>query len=159
MVANLQSSLTHSSSLALPAIWYNQFRMKKMVMEEALQWQTIQTSVLSQTSVSIQYLHQFKTKTNFQVIRLDTLNSKETSLRPLVAVVTISSNKAQVKKINLIQESRATNAYQSQKNKKVVKSSQTVITIVLSSNYYPIPGLWGNRLRTHVKVTQVKTQV
>ena len=72
---------------------------------------------------------------------MDNLNSKEISLRPLVAVVTTFSNKAQVKKINLIQESRATNAVQHLKNKKVVKSSQIVITIVLSSNYYLIPEL------------------
>ena len=72
---------------------------------------------------------------------MDNLNSKEISLRPLVAVVTTFSNKAQVKKINLIQESRATNAVQPLKNKKVVKSSQIVITIVLSSNYYLIPEL------------------
>ena len=72
---------------------------------------------------------------------MDNLNSKEIFLRPLVAVVTTFSNKAQVKKINLIQESRATNAVQPLKNKKVVKSSQIVITIVLSSNYYLIPEL------------------
>ena len=72
---------------------------------------------------------------------MDNLNSKEISLRPLVAVVTTFSNKAQVKKINLIQESRATNAVQPLKNKKVVKSPQIVITIVLSSNYYLIPEL------------------
>ena len=72
---------------------------------------------------------------------MDNLNSKEISLRPLVAVVTTFSNKAQVKKINLIQESKATNAVQPLKNKKVVKSPQIVITIVLSSNYYLIPEL------------------
>ena len=72
---------------------------------------------------------------------MDNLNSKEIFLRPLVAAVTTFSNKAQVKKINLIQESRATNAVQPLKNKKVVKSSQIVITIVLSSNYYLIPEL------------------
>ena len=127
-------------------------------MEEAPQWQTILTSVLSQTSVNIQYLHPFKTKISSRVIHLDNLNSKEISLRPLVAVVTTFSNKAQVKKINLIQESRATNAVQPLKNKKVVKSSQIVITIVLSSNYYLIPELWGSRLKTLVRVIQVTTR-
>ena len=118
--------------------------MKRMGMAEVQLWQMIQTSVLFLISANIQYHNLSRTRTSSQAIQMVIVNSPETYLTHLEAVVTTSSSKIIMKKTSLLMGLRASNLGQLKRNKREDFLLMALI-IELSSSYYHILESWGHK--------------